>query len=79
MTEVKFDYSKLRGKIREIFKTQSAFAEAMGISSTSLSAKLNNKIEFSQKEIDRAVDLLKIEKEDIPAYFFTPKVQEPEL
>lgn len=74
-----FDYSKLRGKIREIFKTQSAFAEAMGISSTSLSAKLNNKIEFSQKEIDKAVELLKIAKEDIPAYFFTLEVQEIEL
>lgn len=74
-----FDYSKLRGKIREIFKTQSAFAEAMGMSSTSLSAKLNNNVEFSQKEIDRAVDLLKIEKEDIPAYFFTLEVQEAEL
>ena len=79
MTEVKFDYSKLRGKIREIFRTQSAFAEAMGISSTSLSAKLNNNVEFTQKEIDKAVELLKIAKEDIPAYFFTPKVQEPEL
>ncbi len=74
-----FDYSKLRGKIREIFKTQSAFAEAMGMSSTSLSAKLNNNVEFSQKEIDKAVDLLKIEKEDIPAYFFTLEVQEAEL
>ena len=74
-----FDYSKLRGKIREIFKTQSAFAEAMGMSTTSLSVKLNNNVEFSQKEIDRAVDLLKIEKEDIPAYFFTLEVQETEL
>ena len=73
-----FDYSKLRGKIREIFKTQSAFAEAMGISSTSLSAKLNNNVEFSQKEIDRAVDLLKIEKENIPAYFFTPTLEKGE-
>lgn len=74
-----FNYSKLRGKIREIFKTQSAFAEAMGMSSTSLSAKLNNNVEFSQKEIDKASDLLKIEKEEIPAYFFTLEVQEPEL
>jgi len=73
-----FDYSKLRGKIREIFKTQSAFAKAMGISSTSLSAKLNNNVEFSQKEIDRAVELLKIEKEDIPAYFFTPTLERDE-
>lgn len=74
-----FNYSKLRGKIREIFKTQSAFAEAMGMSSTSLSAKLNNNVEFSQKEIDKASDLLKIEKEEIPVYFFTLEVQEPEL
>ena len=74
-----FDYSKLRGKIREIFKTQSAFAEAMGMSTTSLSVKLNNHVEFSQKEIEKAVELLKIDKEEIPAYFFTIEVQEPEL
>lgn len=74
-----FDYSKLRGKIREIFKTQSAFAEAMGMSTTSLSVKLNNNVEFSQKEIEKAVELLKIDKEEIPAYFFTIEVQEPEL
>lgn len=79
MTEVKFNYSKLKGRIREIFDTQSAFAEAMGMSTTSLSAKLNNKIEFSQKEIDKASDLLKIKKEEIPIYFFTPEVQEPKL
>ena len=76
MTEVKFNYSKLKGRIREIFDTQSAFAEVMGMSTTSLSAKLNNKIEFSQKEIDKASDLLKIKKEEIPIYFFTPEVQE---
>ena len=69
-----FDYSKLRGKIREIFKTQSAFAEAMGMSTTSLSVKLNNNVEFSQKEIEKVVELLKIDKEEIPAYFFTIEV-----
>lgn len=74
-----FDYSKLRGKIREVFKTQSAFAEAMGMSTTSLSAKLNNQVEFSQKEIEQAVELLKISKEKIPAYFFALEVQEAEL
>jgi len=70
-----YDYSKLRGKIREIFKTQSAFAEAMGMSTTSLSTKLNNNVEFTQKEIAQAVELLQITKEDIPAYFFTLEVQ----
>lgn len=74
-----FDYSKLRGKIREMFRTQNAFAEAMGISTTSLSAKLNNQVEFSQKEIDLATELLKIKKSEIPAYFFTLEVQKVEL
>ena len=79
MIDVTFDYSKLKGKIKEVFGTQSAFAAEMQMSRVSLSKKLNNKMQFSQKEIDRAVDLLKIKKEEIPVYFFTPKVQEPEL
>ena len=37
-----FDFSKLRGKIKEVFGTQEKFAKAMGMSSVSLSAKLNN-------------------------------------
>ena len=74
-----FDYNKLRGRIREVFKTQSAFAKAIGMSTTSLSAKLNNLVEFSQNEIEKAVELLKIDKEDIPVYFFTLEVQEAEL
>lgn len=75
MTEVKFDYSKLKGRIREIFDTQSAFADAMGISAITLSAKLNNKFQWKSSEIDKACELLKIAKEEIPIYFFTPKVE----
>lgn len=74
-----FEYSKLRGRIREVFNTQEAFAEAMDLSTTSLSAKLNHKVEFSQNEISKAAELLNINPEEIPAYFFTPKVQVPEL
>lgn len=65
-----YNYGKLRGKIREVFDTQSAFAKGMGMSTTSLSTKLNNKIEFSQREMDKATDLLKINKEEIAEYFF---------
>lgn len=36
-----FDYSKLRGKIKEVFGTQAKFAKAMGMSTVTLSAKLN--------------------------------------
>lgn len=73
-----FDYSKLRGAIREKFGTQEAFAKAMGFSTATLSDKLNNKVQWNQKEIDKAVELLEISKEDIPIYFFSEKVQLPE-
>lgn len=69
-----FDYSKLRGKIREVFSTQEAFASAMSMSTTSLSAKLNNKVEWSQKEISKAAEILNITAEEIPVYFLTLKV-----
>lgn len=69
-----FDYSKLRGKIREIFKTQDEFAKAIGLSNTSVSAKLNNKVEWTQQEINKASEVLKISESEIFAYFFTEKV-----
>lgn len=73
---MKFNYSKLRGKIKEVFNTQEKFAREMDISTTTLSAKLNNKIQLSQSEIEKTVELLKIDKEDIPVYFFDVEVQE---
>jgi plasmid maintenance system antidote protein VapI len=69
-----FNYSKLRGRIREVFGTQDRFAEAMGRSNTSISQKLNNKSEWTQTEINRAVEVLGIDDVDIPAYFFAQKV-----
>ena len=69
-----FDYSKLRGKIREVYKTQEAFANAMGCSTATISGKLNCNVDFSQEEIAKAVDVLNLELDDIPAYFFTAKV-----
>ena len=74
-----FNYAKLRGRIKEIFDTENAFAKNLGISQTSLSQKLNNKVEFTQKEIEKAIELLHIPKEEIPMYFFTPLIQELEL
>ena len=72
------NYDKLRGKIREVFHTQEAFAEALGISKTSLSKKLNGSVYFTQDEMNRSCELLNIPKEFIPVYFFTPKVKQTE-
>lgn len=69
-----FDHRKLKGKIREIFGTQTAFADAMGLSCTSISAKLNGHTVFSQDEIYKASRLLGIPFAEIDAYFFTLEV-----
>lgn len=68
-----FDYSKLKGRIKEIFETQNAFAKALGLSPVSVSDKLNNKSQWTQKEIDTACVLLGIESVEIPVYFFRLK------
>lgn len=69
---MQWNYAKLRGKIREIFGTQDAFAEALGIGRVSLSQRLNNALEFTQEEIFKACELLGIAAHDIPEYFFCP-------
>ncbi len=70
-----YDYSKLRGKIKEIFGRQEDFALDMLLSPVSLSAKLNNKVEFTQAEMNRACKLLGIPVEFIHLYFFSKKVK----
>lgn len=65
-----YNYDKLRGKIREKFKTESAFALAIAMSTRTLSLKLNGERDWRQAEIDRACELLDVKREDIPYYFF---------
>ena len=67
-------YDKLRGRIREVCNTQDSFAERLGIGRVSLSQRLNNQLEFSQDEIFKACEILKINPSEIPTYFFNKKV-----
>lgn len=69
-----WNYQKLLGRIKEICGTQDAFAEQLGINRSSLSQRLNNKIEFTQEEMFRACDILSIEPDEMHAYFFSLKV-----
>lgn len=68
-----YDYSKLLGKIKEVYGTQAAFAEAMNMGNTSLNFKLNNKSEWSQDEMEKAMELLRIPRMSVRTYFFTHK------
>ena len=63
-------YAKLRGKIREVFGSETAFAIAMGMNPASLSAKLGNKSPWKREEIEKACYLLGIPIEDVHLYFF---------
>lgn len=64
-------YASLRGRIRAMYGTQEAFADDVGMSPTTLSAKLNGKTDWTRSEIEKACQLLDIQPEEIPAYFFT--------
>ncbi|MBQ7788407.1 MAG: DUF739 family protein [Clostridia bacterium] len=70
MIKETFNYSKLRKKIKQICITQELFAEKMGLSSATISDKLNNKVEFKQNEINLACVILGIDIKEISAYFF---------
>lgn len=73
-----YDYRKLRGKIREICGTQEKFANCLHIGKVSLSQRLNNQLDFSQEEMHNSCDILGIERNEIPIYFFTIEVQKHE-
>ena len=70
-----FDYKMLKLKIKEVFETQEAFADAMGMSYTALNLRLNNKVEWKTSEIAKACELLHIPLAESHVYFFTPKVE----
>ena len=64
-------YAKLRGKIREKFGSEAAFAAAMGMNPASLSAKLGNKSPWKREEIEKACQLLDIPICEVHLYFFS--------
>ena len=72
-----FDFSKLRGRIIERFGSSAAFATAVGLPESSISARLNNRVKISSVEIMRwsQPDLLDIPIKDVHVYFLTPKVR----
>lgn len=65
-----FNYSKLRGRIVEIYGSQRQFAKALGISNEAVSKKLHGKIAFQQVEMVTISELLKFPISDIDKYFF---------
>lgn len=63
-------FRKLQGKIKAVFETQGTFARAMGLSETTITAKLKGRIDWKRAEMRKACELLGIPIEEIHEYFF---------
>lgn len=75
---MKFSYDKLRGKIKEKFGTQDRFADALNISRSTLSQKLNNATEFTQTEMLTAMHVLGEDLASVDEFFFNQEVRKAE-
>lgn len=74
MTKTNYDYSKLKGKIRELGMTQNEYAKKIGISEQTLNFRFDNRRHFKQDEIEKTMILFNEPLEHIQIYFFTKKV-----
>lgn len=70
---MKLDYSKLDGRITELFRNRKNFSKAIELSEHSLSCKMNGKVQWKQSEIINACYVLRIPKSLIHEYFFCEK------
>lgn len=67
---MKFDYTLLKELIAEKFGKHYVFAAEMDMSAKTLSLKLNNNADWSQREISRALQLLEIDGSMVNEMFF---------
>ena len=63
-------FAKLRGKIKEVFNTNAAFAEAIGMTCPTLSFRLNGATPWKREEIEASCVALGIPIEEVHIYFF---------
>lgn len=62
-------FAELRRRILAYYNTMADFANAINLSATCLSNKLNKKTPWRLDEITAVCDLLKISKAEVPFYF----------
>ena len=71
-----FNYDRLRERIEEVYGSEERFSTKIGLKSSELKQKLENKAEFTQREINRCCALLAIGGQEISTYFFTEESSE---
>jgi hypothetical protein len=68
---MKFDHSKLIGRIIEKFGTRAEFVKHIGWTDSKLSTRLNNQVQFDADEIIVLCQTLDIPTNEIGTYFFS--------
>ena len=63
-------FNKIRGKIVEVYGSQKAFADAVGTSEQTITAKLAGRSQFSMDDIIQWSNALGISAEEVGIYFF---------
>lgn len=80
----KYDYSMLRGKIRELFGSEKNFLtelkkelekSKLSISSGTFNSRINGTSYFKQPEMEAICKLLRISMKQLNEYFFTSKYE----
>lgn len=76
MRNIKYDYSKLLGRMKEKGITQANLASYIGVSETTVNLSLGNKRAFKQDEIRNLCKVLDIPISELDIYFFRIKLFE---
>lgn len=74
----RFKMEKLKARIIDRYKTQKAFAEALGVPESTLCRYLGEGRNWRGDLLIKAIRLLEISNDEIDAYFFEPRVAKRE-
>lgn len=69
--EVKYNFQRLQGRIKEYYGTQNNFAKELGVTKQCLSRKLQNKSKFGYDEVTFMINKLHIRPNEVQDIFFT--------
>lgn len=74
----RYDYSKLRGRIKEKLGTEGEFSRRLGRTQNYVSKVFNNATYFGQDDISNGAEILDIPFDEIGVYFFAQEVHKNE-
>lgn len=72
-----FNYKKLEERINAMFGNIETFGKLMGMTKQRINSRLKSATDFTQSEIEKAAELLNIQPEEIPVYFFDVEICRP--